>query len=66
MTKFGTSTNGARIQLRSNGDRGDTLRELVQVGHTARVKMTKTLMPQNAKLVAIQMTQLIHGIIVSG
>ena len=45
MTKLGTSTDGAGIQLSSNGIRGDALGILVQVGHAARVKMTKMLMP---------------------
>ena len=63
MMKLGTSTHRTRIQLSSNGDRGNTLSILVEIRNTMRVKVTETLMPQNAKLISIEMAELIYGII---
>ena len=63
MTKLSMSTDRTRIQLSSNGDRGNTLSILVEIRNTMRVKMTKTLMPQNAKLISIEMAEPIYGII---
>jgi hypothetical protein len=56
MTKLGASTDRTRIQLGGDGHRGNTLGILVEIGDATRVKVTETLMPQNAKLVAIEMT----------
>ena len=45
MMKLGTSTDRTGIQLSSDGDRGNTLRILVQVRGMTRVKVTKALLP---------------------
>ena len=63
IMKLSTSTDRTKIQFSCNEDRRNTLGKFVQISDMTRVKVTKTLMPQNAKLISIEMTKLIYGVI---
>jgi hypothetical protein len=56
-TKFGTSTDRARVKFFSNGDLWNTLSIAMKVRNTMGVQVAETLVPEDTELITSQMAK---------